>query len=234
MSAIRKLRALQSGKPLEDGRVSNYEKAKVLTQQRFAAYDPDEIIRRRQVEHDGQYLYLTFFHRRYRIRKADGYMEWSLDDFQTVTEAEFNDAMTVYDYLGDSKADACISGTFVTMEQLNRVQGGTQERTLAKGFFTPYTEHFDGHVPETAAACEKLGGIRKDKGGDVSYQFFMLPGFPFWFQFYESDDEFPAAATFLFDRNACSYLHFETLWYAVCSFLDMVTSCMEEMKTAEP
>ncbi len=66
---------------------------------------------------------------------------------------------------------------------------------------------FGGDFPGFTAICEALGG-EKANDGDISY---ILPFFPKIFVkviLWEADDEFPAAANFLFD-NKCTF-HMDT------------------------
>ncbi|MDR1028500.1 MAG: DUF3786 domain-containing protein [Clostridiales Family XIII bacterium] len=41
----------------------------------------------------------------------------------------------------------------------------------------------------------------------------MLGKLPLYFRFYESDEEFPARITLLWDENTLRFVHYETLYY---------------------
>ena len=82
---------------------------------------------------------------------------------------------------------------------------------------------------ELRAACEALGGTPWGKG-DVSYMIPLYRGLQFVFSFWNSDDEFPASASVLFDSNSLKYMHYETLWYCLGHIFSRIK---EEMEKAE-
>ena len=74
----------------------------------------------------------------------------------------------------------------------------------------PLTAHFNGRIDAFCKACESLGGI-KLPFGDAGYSI------PIWGNLYlqiilwDGDEEFPASATILFDKNICQFTHPETV-----------------------
>ena len=79
--------------------VSNYEKTKLSMANVFLQYDQDTMIAKFSLKHDPSWLYLSFVKRIYRINRKSGNVQWSEDDFKTVCEADYNEAMTIYDVL---------------------------------------------------------------------------------------------------------------------------------------
>ena len=63
---------------------SNYEKMKREMQGHFLDFDQETMIRRFGLEHDAEYLYITFVKRPYRICRNTGRVEWSDDGFACV------------------------------------------------------------------------------------------------------------------------------------------------------
>ena len=48
-------------------------------------------------------LYISFVGRKYRISRTTGEITWSVDEFRTEENANYNEAMTIYDVLCNSK-----------------------------------------------------------------------------------------------------------------------------------
>lgn len=200
--------------------MSNYEKFKEQGRVLFMALDMEKCAKKFNLEYDTDYVYITMFQRPYRVSRQTAAVEWSEDGFQTCTEAKMGEAMTIYDLLGASKETCRLSGNFITLEGLNKVQAGTTRQTLGGSMHSEYANKIDKNQAQVIQILESMGGRKMDKGGDISYQLDLFPFYPMWFRFWESDDEFPASINFMFDENACDYLHFETLWYAVGILLE--------------
>ena len=65
-----------------------------------------------------------------------------------------------------------------------------------------------------SSACKALGGT-EEKGGDAAFRLEMLPFLPMILRFWDADDEFPASLQILVDRNILSYMHYETMMFAI-------------------
>ena len=189
---------------------SNYEAAKKAAAQYFLNFDQEEIIAKPFVKSDETYLYLDMFDTAYRISKNSGLAEGSRDAFQNVYEADFNEAMTIYDLLCYRKRDAEPSFRYATLESLNRVYSAGKQ--LGTGFYQKTADYFDGHAGALKTACEILGGSPEGKG-DISYRipFFGLLGIVV--SFWQSDDEFSADLSIMMDQNSYDFLHYETMYY---------------------
>jgi hypothetical protein len=89
----------------------------------------------------------------------------------------------------------------------------------------PLIRRFQGRVPELSAAAASLGGrIGGESGlGSVSLIFELLPKISVQLIFYDRDDEFPARATLLVDRNATRFLEFEFLAVMVTLFVQALS-----------
>ncbi len=210
-------------------RASNYEKMKDQMAEVFLQYDQEKMIQKFELEHDKSYLYLYFIGRKYRIHRLTGAAAWSKDSFQTEEKADYNEAMTIYDVLCYSKEDCRLSHEWVNIDSCSSVQGGS----LTKGnqFFGHAAEAFDGKEMAFAAACEKLGG-RKINKGDAAYDIDMFPFLPVSLRYWASDEEFPASLQILVDKNILDYMHYETLMFAITHLLYRLRSeCEEYEKT---
>ncbi|MBI5523263.1 MAG: DUF3786 domain-containing protein [Desulfarculus sp.] len=116
------------------------------------------------------------------------------------------------------------AGEFVTFAELAGPlfgQGGYSGSALEQ----PIRKRFQGQTPELLRVAASLGGRLGGVGGlgSVSLLFDLLPHIQLQLIFYDRDEEFPARATLLFDRNATKLLDFETLAVLVTVFVNYLT-----------
>lgn len=204
-------------------RMSNYEITKRRMRKEFLKYDQEKMIQKFHLRHDSDYLYISFLGRSYRIDRAQGNIMWSENDFPDANEAEYNDAMTIYDVLCNSAPDCHLSGVFVNMKSLSSIQGGSAP--LGNGMFQETEQWLDHKNAALARACEKLNGTEVGKG-DVAYQIPMFDFLPVMIRFWNSDEEFQASLEFFMDKNILAYMHYETVW---CAVSHLVTRLKEKM-----
>ena len=190
--------------------ISNYDITKAQTAKLFLRYDQREMIEKYGLAHDKQYLYLPMLGRMHRICRATGLVEWSEDGFETVHEADFNAAMTIYDVLCYAKPHAALSGSFV---RVNSLPGIVTASRVGENLRDDTAEFFHRHPERLRHACEKLGGTRYGKG-DVAYRLDLFPFLPVLVQFWHADEDFPPAFHILWDENTLDFMHYETTWYA--------------------
>lgn len=210
--------------------MSNYDISKFRAAADFLKYDQGEMIREFSLENDPEYLYVSFLGRRYRVRRSDGYVEREsaacTEQGPAVgaereretgasahpAEADFSEVMTIYDILCRRVVNRSLSGEFVHMDSLLKIHGSG---VPGGGMHQPFAQKFDGKSDVLCRACERLGGSPYGQKADVSYRIPMFPFFPVVFEFWNSDEDFPASAQFLFDKNTQQYLYYETVCYAV-------------------
>ena len=205
--------------------MDNYDLQVDIGKRIFLEYDQALMIRKYCLDADGQYIYLTYLNTPCRISRRTGGIEEQIcgrwrecRDFSTV--------MTIYDLLCYHKGETapalfrqwCAVGTFV-------VTGVTQ----TDGFTGKYAQSFDGRLDKLKVACEKLGGVMQERmaGADLTCKFAVTPFFPVLLQFWEGDEEFPPKLLILWDRNADSFLHFETTFYLQGDLLNRLRNCAE-------
>ena len=205
--------------------MSNYEITKRRMAEEFLKYDQDAMLRKFSLDSDSDYLYIDFLARRYRIGRRDGVVE-RLERGGGTSEADYNEAMTLYDLLCQGKEHCRLSGQYVPFQKLAQVVMGAVSAPGAD-MFQSGLQVFDHRDGELRRACERLGGVPEGRG-DVSYRIPMFDFFPVVFQFWDSDDEFPASMSLLFDRNALDYMHYETTWYAASQLLSRLREEMDD------
>lgn len=192
--------------------ITNYEKTKISMANIFLQYDQKAMIKKFSLEHDPDWLSLTFVNRIYRINRQTGSVQWSNDAFETVYEADYNEAMTIYDVLCYSKDGCHLANEFVNINSLSTIRTGNLSQN--SGFFQSTADFFHGKPLELHNACIALSGKELDKG-DVAFEMKLFSFLPIIIRFWEADDEFPASLQILADRNILDYMHYETLMFAL-------------------
>lgn len=96
----------------------------------FLEYDQKKMIRKFALEHDEKYLYIFFVGRKYRINRITGGITWSVDEFQTEENANYNEAMTIYDVLCNSKEYCHTAHEWVHIGSLSTVRGEIWQMTV--------------------------------------------------------------------------------------------------------
>jgi len=206
-------------------RMSNYEITKRQMARAFAQYDHEAMIRRFRLTGDAEFLYVRFLSRLYRLDRHSGAVVWSEDGFATSVEADFREAMTLYDVLCNAREDGVPAGEFVNISHL--VNAASKPETSGK-LTARQTRLFDHREAELSWACEQLGGTKYGKG-DVAYRLPLFDFLPVALQFWNSDDEFPASLHLLWDKNIIQFMHFETVWYAAGHLLDRLQELVESL-----
>lgn len=190
-------------------RRDNYEIAKDGARALFLNYDVEAILRTREAEGDANALYLTFIGRRFRIDRADGRVELLGAGGEVLREANYREALTIYDVLCYENGPRAIAGRWTPLSGLAPLsgQGGGDEE-----LYGPTARFFAGRQDALRSACRALGGTPEGKG-DVAYRIELWPGFDALFEFWDADDEFPPTAQIMWDANTIRFVHYETVWY---------------------
>ena len=95
---------------MERSPLSNYEITRNATEAKFPEYDQEQIISRFHLKNDGEYIYVDFVGREYRISRHTGKVEYFSGPEGGYCHADFNVVLTIFDVLCGSKPDACLSG----------------------------------------------------------------------------------------------------------------------------
>ena len=208
-------------------RVSNYEITKRRVQGEFLKYDQEKMIQKFNLDFDENYLYIKFIGHLYRIDRKTGYLEWSEDGFVTCTEGDFNEALTIYDLLCDSKENCQAAGDYINLKSLSALQASSKK--LGDGLSDGKGKIFDHKDALLSRVCEKLGGIKAGKG-DVAYEIPMFDFVSCRIQFWNSDEDFDASLQVFMDKNILQFMRYETVWYAESHLIKRLT---EEFEHAE-
>lgn len=204
---------------------SNYDLQVDIGRRIFLEYDQELLIRKFSLRADENWIYLTYLNTPCRIGRGDGRIEELAAG--TWTECRnFSTVMTVYDLLCYHKGSIapalfhqwCTVGTFV-------VTGVTETGTFTK----KAAAFFDGRLEALKAACIRMGGTMEKRlaGADITCRIPVTPFFPVLLQFWEGDEEFPPKVQLMWDRNADSFLHFETTFYLQGDLLERLKNAMD-------
>ena len=218
----------------------NYLKMEEQARALFLKEDQTKMIRIWELDADENYLYPVYFSAPVRIDRRtavltlpeicgaeDGSKFQSADDSDPYhkTGPTVNDSLVLFDILtrgelkegpnGINIVRPAAAGSWASVSDLGGVIGAGHDRTLRN---EPQAARFAGQCDRLARACEALGGVRESKA-DVGYAIPVFRDLRILFQFWDADDEFPASIKYLFDRNALSFMHYETLWYLMnCTY----------------
>ena len=201
---------------------NNYEYAKEKIRPEFLKYDQETMIRRFQLKHDRDYIYLPFVGSEYRISRQTGEVERLLSDCQApehgndaekiqTEQADYMETLSIYDILCYSKPAASLTGRWCLV---NSLPGVGQNNGLGDNTVTGDAGYFDQYPDAYRAACRELGGTEV-VCGDIGFEIPVYPFFPLRLRFYLSDEEFPAQLSVLFDEHTLEYMHYETTYYVV-------------------
>lgn len=189
----------------------NYQIMAQQAQQLFLTYDQSAIIEKSPVSFDDGYLYLPVLDQTCRIDRKSGELCWSAPDGSFVPSNIPSDRLTVFDYLCDAKKDRTLSGSWQAMANFGHL---FHTGLLEDAHPTVLEQTIDLHPDLFHAACQKLHGT-PFPNCDIGYKISFFPDMPMVLQFWHSDEEFPAQLRYFWDKNALSYLRYETMYYAV-------------------
>lgn len=205
-------------------RTNNYLVQAQQAKNLFLTYDQDALIRKFRLSFDETYLFATMLHTLYRIHRATGDLErqegsgWA--DANT-----FNEVLTLYDMLCDSRENRYLSGRWKNMTSF----GLMFHQNLLEDARDPWAEKFQENLDAFRTASLSLGGRPLDSG-DVAYAIELFDGLEIGVQLWLGDEEFPPNLRFLWDENATMYIRYETMFYARGLLLDRIDAAMAAEK----
>ena len=202
--------------------MSNYDQMLALGQKLFLEWDQGEMIRRYHLESDENYLYLRFLGQRHCIDRKTAAVE-NLDEGKS---ADCSASLSIFDYLC---RDNILPGMSGRWRAVNALKHTGQSNPSASGFHQRHADRMQAHIPALKEALESLA-LAPFAQGDAACVFEVFPGFYAVFQFWEGDEEFPPSVRFLWDDNALAYLRFETLFYVMGEFLELLWAKIAEIE----
>lgn len=183
--------------------MDNYDKMLADAQRRCAGYDMAALAAKAGVMDMPEHLKTKFIGQDVLVSKADGAV--------TVEgrPATFGQALSVYDWLCDRKADAAASGDFCPVSSLP----GVYVSGKGLGMNMPTLSMRIDEDPEHFRTGMAVIGAKEIPLGDLGWQLDIFPGFPMQLKFYFGDDEFAPQLTLLWDKNSLQFVRYETIYY---------------------
>ena len=203
--------------------MDNYYRALLYARELFLNWDQERIIARASLRSDAQYIYLSFLGEPWRIERESGIVESICTEAR---EADFSEALSIYDYLCREEPLAPLSGRYCPANSLPHL---AQSNPSPGDFHQRHADFLQEHIPALRQALCRIGLAPFSKG-DAACVFPVFDGFNAIFQFWEGDEDFPPSVRFLWDENTRDRLKYETLYYIMGVFLQNLRSCIAEIE----
>ncbi len=184
-------------------RRNNYDRAARDAEKRFLSYDQETLIRAFGLKADAEFLYVRFVARDYRINRETGAVE-SLPDRR---RAGFEEVLSIFDALCYSGRPPVLTGDWTPTGSLHRAASGPSSMDNPR-----LAAAFAENAARLPAVCQTLDASIAE-GGDFCCEIPVFEPFRTRLRLWLPDDEFPAQLQFFWDRNALSFVHYETIFY---------------------
>lgn len=190
--------------------MDNYQLSRDRAQRYFLGFDQETIIHAWNLEYDADWLYVLFLGRPYGICRKTGVVMRLWEH----TQAGFEEARSIFDLLCHEGTQKYLSGNFAPV---NSLKGRPRGAAVGTDFHSAIAGKFDRDPDALRRGCLALGGEPVDMG-DIGFRFPVFGGLTVILKFYRSDEDFPAAATLLWDENMLQFVFYETVFY-IAGFL---------------
>lgn len=183
--------------------MNNYEKQREDWRKQFLTMNQEDICERLpEVRKSDMYLTLWHYGRQFAVDRKSGVI-FSLSDDKPV---DIMPQLNIYTLFWYASAAAGITGEWIPFRELK--DGSPFTAAFQNGILTPLAATFSGKEDRLEKTVEALRGKR------LTTSSFLLSAFdciPVKLLFWDGDDEFPAQANILFDRNATDFIHIESI-----------------------
>ena len=210
--------------------MDNYEKAKKQAEKYFLTQDQEALFRRCPFAYDENYIFVPFLAHDYRICRKTGRVEKSCDGFSTTEDANFEETLSIFDFLFHEGTHKHLSGTWAPVDSL---RGRPNTLASMPAFHSALSQMFDRDHAAFHAACQDLGGTAVPMG-DIGYKIPVFPNFSVIVKFYAADEDFPAQTVILWDENTLSFLRYETTFYIAGHLLKQLSAPGRFSSQADP
>lgn len=196
---------------------SNYDRQCEEWRQKFLTMDQEEICRRLpELQADEKDLTLWHFGRQFAVDRRTGEIRALSDDRPVEAMARMN----IYTLFWYAKKGAANTGEWLPYWELKTA--APFGAAFQRGILEPIAATFSGKGDALADAVKSLRGQRLSDTGFLLWAFLCIP---VKLNFWDADEEFPAQANMLFDRNSTDFNHVE-------SVATIATECMHQLADA--
>lgn len=186
-------------------RTDNYQKWIEEWAGRISRMDQKELLKKLQeLNVEGDYLTLFHFHHKYGVHRLTG----EIRSMESEKNPSRNIKLNIYTLLWYCKPFTCLSGQWLPFRSLK--DASPFGPAFQKSVLQVLAQTFSGHMEQLCSACEKLGGTRLPMS-DAGYRLSAFQCIPLKLLFWDGDDEFPAQANILFDKNVTDCIHVESV-----------------------
>ena len=189
---------------------NNYIIARDNAQKLFMQMDQEKLIRLHALHSDEEYIFISYLGEEMRISRRDGSILCGNE------QAGFNATLAIFDYL--SHAPTQSTGKWCTTNSLPHVG---QSQPSGSKLYAAYAEKFQDRADALSAALNRLKCADFPKG-DVSGVIPVFSDVHMVFEFWAADEDFPPQIDFFWDENVLTRLRYETLYYVMGDFLEML------------
>jgi hypothetical protein len=184
-------------------KVSNYEIQCEDWRKRFLTMDQNDICARLpEVKMEDEQLALWHFGRQFAVNRTDG----TITVLSDVKPVDITPKLNIYTLFWYCSPNALPAGEWAAFRDLK--DGAPFNKAFQSGILDPLATTFTGNKDRLISAAQKL------RGQCLPDNSLLIPAFdcmPVKLNFWDADDEFPAQANLLFDKNATDYIHIESI-----------------------
>ena len=183
----------------------NYQALIPQWREKFLTLDILDKARQLELTVSGDSIYISYYNRDYVVSVSTGEIKNRRDPNAYIPHY---DALFIYHLFWFSKENPKVSGEMIPFRD---VKGAAVfDPAFQKLVLKPLAAEFNGRLNEFKAACESLGG-EPISYGDAAYLITVCGKLKSSVIFWDGDDEFPATANILFDKNITDFTHVETV-----------------------
>lgn len=150
-------------------------------------------------------LPISYFCQEYEIDRSDFNIYYVGDRYK---EVDVFTKFAIYHLFYFSKETPVNSGIFVPLYEIK--PAAPFYKAFNETVILPFAAGFNGRKKDLVKAISSLGFIPIPES-DAGFEAAAFSCFPIRYLFWEGDDEFPAQANILFDKNVLEFTHEETI-----------------------
>lgn len=194
--------------------MDNYAASVEKTKKLFLGYPQEDMIAAFALEHDNDYMYLSFMGRKERVSRATASIEF--ESCGVWTESSYAEYMTIYDVLSRCSMPR-LTGEMVPASALL----GSAYRSGISDFFEREAMLLDERFDDLKRVCACTGEITEGMS-DLECTFSLFEFLPVGMRFLRADDEFPPEIHYLWDGCTLKHMYFETTQFCERFITDML------------
>ncbi len=184
--------------------ISNFERLYTHFQRLFLNLDHIKVAEKLRLKYDDNQIYIPFFNQPFTVNRHTANVACSLYE----NRVYYREKLLILHHLYFHKADAENSGNMVTFRNLRECSDF--EPAYQKMTLVPFAAYFDRKTGLLKKRAIAAGG-QMGAYGDVSFTVNAFPLISLHFIFWDGDEEFPASANILFDKNIAQFIHPESI-----------------------